>query len=118
MKPAAPVTSRFTSGVLLAPGPSFANLASAALDLLGPVEQRERLLAAALFDERACEVVVRIGFIQLAAAVQLAHCLTRDGFGPCPPTLPEERRRLVGELLAASARGRRRWRRGRRSRRR
>src|SRR4030095_11789119 len=102
----------------------LADLAPRALDLLRPVEKPERFVAAVLLDERAAEGVVCGGLVQLARAVQFLHGLPGHLFRLRPAALAQERRRLIGQLLARpraprprGGRGGRRgwrWRNGRR----
>ena len=87
----------------------LADLLPVALDLLRAIEVEKRLVAAPLFDERAAEVVGRVRLVQLAGALELRERLAGDRLGLRPAALAQERRRLVGQRLAARVGGRRRW---------
>src|ERR671912_248321 len=118
MNPAAPVTRIRMCGSLGVPVrrqltdrlaaalARLADLLPAALNLFRAIEMWKCFVAAPLFDEGAAEVVQRVRLVQLAGALQLGECLTSDRLRLGPAALAEERRRLVGQRLAARVGGR------------
>src|SRR5215218_6178308 len=100
MNPAAPVTRTCKAGTLLAARTGVVDLAAMPLELLGAVEVLQRL---------ATLVLLGVGLVELARALELSERLACDRLGLAPSALAEERRGLVRQLDAALAR-RRRWR--------
>src|SRR6266496_249132 len=120
MKPAAPVTRirtgpsyaspfvPFVVSMLLAELPGLVDFLAMALELLRAIEVRQRLVTASELGKCQPEVVLGVGLIGLARALEGGDRFPRDRL--CARVVPglEQARRLVGERHSVARR--RRWR--------